>query len=222
MNKRVALEGEKRQVIGKKVKTLRNEGIIPAVVYGPSQEPVPVSINWTNLRIALNEAGGTNLVELNVGDETYTTLIRVVDRDPIRGDVLHVDFYAVDLTQKIVSTIPVNLINREETQARMGPLARIILENQVIDVETLPTDIPSEIILDVSVLENVGDALFVSDLPEMEGVAYHSDPDLVVVRTEYQEEEPEEEEEEEEELLEGAEPELVGRREEEEEEEEEE
>ena len=221
-NERFVLSAQSRTIVGKKVKRLRAQGEIPAIIYGKTQEPVAVQIPWTDLRVALLESGGTGLIDVNVGAETYTTLVRVVDRDPVRQDVvLHVDFYAVNLKEKLVSTVPVSMINNEETALLIG--GRVIFETTSIEVECLPTNIPSEIIVDTSVLTEIGQSILVSDLPTIEDVDFITDADTPVVRTDYMQVEEVEEEEEglEEGLDDGSEPEVIARGKEEEEEEEE-
>lgn len=215
MSDRFQLEAQARDVFGKKVRQLRAQGTIPAVIYGSDQEPVHIQVDWTDLRLAFSEAGGSSLVEINVDGETYTTLIRQVDRHPIRRDVLHVDFHAVDLTQNIVSTVAVLMTGNEEVAMNIG--GRVILEHTTLDVESLPTHIPSEIAIDVSHLNEIGQTITVADLPEIEGVRYLADPDMVLIRTDYLAAAPVEdveEEVEEEEMP--SEPELVGKDDEEE------
>lgn len=184
MNEAVVLQAQPREVIGKQVKQLRAVGQIPGVIYGPSQSPVHIVMDWPQLRTVLIQAGGTHLVEVKVQDQTYTTLIRVVDRHPVRRDVLHVDFYAVNLNETIISSIPIELINVEPTQFRLR--GQVIQEAPVIEVESLPSDIPSKVVVDVSVLKVIGDMIHVSDLPAMEKVTFASDPHMVLVRSAYE------------------------------------
>jgi large subunit ribosomal protein L25 len=183
MSEAVVLEAKKRELVGKQVKQLRAVGQIPGVIYGPSQAPVPVVMEWPKLRLVLMEAGGRRLVEVKVDGQIYTTLIRVVDRHPVRRDVLHVDFYAVNLLETIVSSIPIELINVEATQTRLD--GQIIHEGSTIEVESLPTDIPDKIVVDVAVLKQIGDIIHVSDLPAIDKVTYVSDPHMVIVRSAY-------------------------------------
>lgn len=210
MNERYTLEAAPRHVIGKKVKRLRAAGHVPGVIYGKTQEPVHVAIEWPQLRTVLVEAGGSNLVDVQVGDDTYTTLIREVDRDYIRNQVLHVDFYAVNLKEKIINNVPIILLNQEDAVVRVG--GRVVLEALTLTVSSLPTDIPSEIKVSLDSLEEIGDTILVRDLPSIEGVEFLDDPETPVVRTDYFREIVEEEEEEDISILEelGAEPELVG------------
>lgn len=225
MSHRVQLEANSRSVFGKKVKQLRRDGQIPAVIYGQTtEEPVHIQVDWPKLRVALIDAGGSNLVDVNVAGEIYTTLIREVARHPVRRDVLHVDFYAVDLTHTIVSHVPVIVHGNQEAALRIA--GRILLETQTLEVESLPDNIPSEIVVDVSGIEEIGEVILLEDLPEIEGVTFLHAPDTVIVRSDYLAAAPVEEEEEEEEVEglleeEGVEPEVISRAREEDEEEEE-
>lgn len=178
------LEANKREVIGKQVRQLRAQGRIPAVVYGPQREPVHIVVDWPKLRSVLADAGSTHLVEVKVGNDSYTTLIREVDRHPIRHEVvLHVDFYAVNLQATLVTSVPIVLLNDAKTASRLN--IQVIHEAPAIEVECLPTSIPEQIQLDVAVLKKAGDSLTVGDLPKIEGVSYIDDPDTVIVRTAY-------------------------------------
>ncbi|MCI0711520.1 MAG: 50S ribosomal protein L25 [Chloroflexi bacterium] len=214
MSHRVQLEANSRSVFGKKVRQLRRDGQIPAVIYGQTtEEPVHIQVEWPKLRIALSDAGGSNLVDVDVAGEIYTTLIREVARHPVRRDVLHVDFYAVDLTHTIVSHVPVFMHGDPETAQRIA--GRILLETQSLEVESFPDNIPSEIVVDVSGIEAIGDTILLEDLPEIEGVKFLHEPDMVIVRSDYLAAAPVEDVEREaaEGLLkeEGAEPKVIGR-----------
>lgn len=180
MSERFSLEAQPRQVFGKQVKTLRAAGQIPGVIYGEKQDPVHVQMPWSKLRVLLNNAGGSNLVDVDVAGKVYTTLIRVVDRHPVRRDVLHVDFQAVDLTHKITTAVSVTMVGDDEVRQKTG--GRVTLEVVSLQVECLPTDIPNEIIIDARALKHVNEAIHVKDLPVIKGVTYLDAPDAVLVR----------------------------------------
>jgi large subunit ribosomal protein L25 len=213
MSEIFVLEAQKREITGKRVRQLRAKGVIPAVVYGPKQAPVHIAVEWPILRQTLSKAGATHLVEVRANGEVYTTLIRHVDRHPVKyQEVLHVDFYAVDMTKLIETTVPIVLVNVSTTESRIGGV--IALDLPTVVVETLPGNIPSEIKLDVSRLSHVGEYLRVSDLPVLEGVTYITEPHTTIVRVEYLAVEAEEEEEAP--AAETVEPEVISRRKEEE------
>jgi large subunit ribosomal protein L25 len=186
----IPLEVEKREVVGKQVKRLRREGKVPAVVYGPDLEPLSLSIDERELRHVLLEAGGTQLIEL--------TLARSVQRDPVVGSMLHVDFYQVSMNRPITAEVPV-ILSGELPMVETGAAVLIQGTNSLL-IEALPAHLPPHIEVDITVLENIGDQILVGDL-EMPGDARTlTDDTELVVKLDY----PrmiEEEEEEEEELL---------------------
>ena len=209
----IVLEATKRKLTGKQVKQMRAEGMIPGVLYGPTFDPVPLQVNWLELRPVLREAGGSHLIQLNVDGEQHNALVRQVQRHPIRGDVLHVDFYRVRMDVAIRTEVPVMLVGSAEAIEEAGG----VVNHEVISVmvECLPGDLPAHVELDISALKEVGDSILASALPVLPGVTYLVDSGDVLVSTSYLT--AAEEGEVEAEV--SAEPELIRRREEEEEEE---
>lgn len=217
MAETIVLQAAKRTVTGKEVRHLRREGIIPGVLYGPGFDALSVQVPWVDLRTVLLQAGGSRVIELMVDGEKYNALVRSVQRTPVRGDVLHIDFYRVQMDVAIRTEVPIVLTGNGEAIEDAGGV--LVQELMSLAVECLPSDLPSEITVDVSGLTEVGQMILVSDLPELPGVTYHDGPDTVIVATTYQQRAAEEEEEEEEvEAEEGEEPELIRRQEEEEDE----
>lgn len=214
MAEQFVLEAAKRDTIGKEVRHLRKAGIVPAVLYGPEFDALDLQVEWSNLRTTLLAAGGSNIITLQVGDETYNALVRDVQRSPVRGDVLHVDFYRVRMDVIIRTDVPVVVEgNFDKLIEEAGVITH---EMTSVTVECLPTVLPSEVVISLEGITAVGDTLTVADLPQLEGVNYLADPGDVVVSSTYMRME-EEEEEEEEELFdeEMVEPELVRREDEE-------
>jgi large subunit ribosomal protein L25 len=219
----IQLGVKKRDVVGKQVRTLRREGFVPAVVYGPESDPLNLSIDQLELRAVLMQAGGTQLIELNVDSgENIPTLARHVQRDPVRGDLMHVDFYRVSMNRPISADVPVILVNESPIVSSGG--AVVIHPMSSLSIEALPAALPPHIEVDMSLLQEVGDQLLVEDLNLPEGAVAQVDGAELVVKLDYPRQIIEEEEEEEEELLFGEEvPEvevITERRQEEEEEEE--
>lgn len=212
MAETIVLNAAKRAVTGKEVRHLRREGQIPGVLYGPGIEPVSVQVPWLELRPVLLKAGGTHVIQVSVEGEQYNALIKNVQRAPIRGDVLHVDFYRVRMDVAIRTEVPVVLTGSADAIEDADGV--LVHELMSILVECLPGDLPSEITVDVSGLTEIGQMILVSDLPELPGVSYHEAPETVVVTTTYARAAAEGEEEEAEAEA-GEEPELICRHEEE-------
>ena len=95
------LTAEVRAVRGKRNRQLRKEGFVPGIVYGPSNDPISVQFPYRAVEVTLMDAGGTNLIDIMVDGKAYPSLAREVQRDVVRGDILHVEFMAVDATQRI-------------------------------------------------------------------------------------------------------------------------
>ncbi len=180
MAENYVLEAEARTIVGKKVSQLRREGLVPVAVYGPKVEPMNLQIHYRPLQVALMKAGGTNLIDINIDGSIQTVLAREVQRDVLRGDILHVDFFVVDLTEKIRIDVPIHFVNESPAVAtRKGIL---ITGPTVLTIETLPSNLLSEIEIDLSGLNDVGDAVHVRDLNLASEISIINDPDEMIAR----------------------------------------
>lgn len=196
---RLVIDAEPRAVVGKKVKQLRREGLVPAVIYGIN-DPITIQMDNILLRRVLRRAGTTNLINISVGSDTRTVLAREIQQHLTRGDLIHVDFQEVDLKVKITAEATLVLVGR--SQMMEDALGSDVLALNSVEIEALPDDLIAEIEVDVSQMESADEPIYVSDLPVPDGVVILTDPETAVARFEYAR--PEEEEEEEE--LEGFEP----------------
>lgn len=159
---------------------LRVVGQVPAVVYGHGITPLPVSVDWRELRAALTtEAGANALINLEVGSDQHLAVVRDMQRHPIRHDVLHIDFQVVSRDEIISMDVPVVLTGENETIERTDGAA---IEQQMhsLTINSKPGNIPNEIPVDISGLE-VGGTIRVSDITLPEGVETDVDPDETVV-----------------------------------------
>lgn len=216
----IVFEANRREVIGKNVKKLRREGLLPAIVYGHSIEPVSISLNYKEASKTLDSISPSALVVLDIDGEKHYTLVRDKQRNPVRRTIIHVDFQAVSLTETVRADVTVNLTG--EAPAVETYLGILVPSLEQLSIECVPTNLPDRIDVDLSGLTEIGDSISVGDIIAPEGVEILNDPDEVVVVVIAQAAEEEEEEEELElELEEGVEPEMVerGKREEEEQEE---
>lgn len=175
------LTGALRTVAGRQVGQVRRAGLVPGTIYGPKTTPVNVQFPYRPLQLALMKAGGTHLINLTVeGDKTYTVIAREVQRDIIRGDILHVDFFALDLNAKLRTDVPV--IFKGESPAVLAKQAILITGANTLTVELLPSQLISEIEVDVSQLKAVGDAILVSDLKLANGIVIINEPEEMVAK----------------------------------------
>jgi large subunit ribosomal protein L25 len=200
----VELTAEKRAVTGKQVRQLRREGWVPGVMYGHGFESVPLQFEERSLAHVLSRVGGSQLVGINIkGDkQPEMALVRDVQRDPIRGNYLHVDFYRVMMTERLTAEVPLVTVGESPvTEAREGILLQGISS---IEVECLPGDLVDAIEVDLSDLVEIDQGVYVRDLAVPAGIDVLTDIDEMIVRIVPLEAE-EIEEEEEEELMPGAE-----------------
>lgn len=173
------LEVQPRTVVGKKVNRLRKAGLVPITVYGSKIDPLSLQVPYRKLEIALMNAGGTNLIDIVVeGGKTHSVLARDVQRDVVKGFILHADFLAVDLTVKIQADIPLNFINISPA-AEAG--ATLITGANTITVEMLPSRLMNQVDVDLSRLVEIGDTITVGDLNLDEDITIINDPEEMVV-----------------------------------------
>ncbi len=175
----LVLNAKPRTVIGKRVKALRRQGWIPAVIYGRHLQPIPIQVENGELRRILAQAhGGARLITLQVDGETHLALIREVQREPIRREILHVDFHAVELTEKIRVEVPVVFVGASPAVERgEGILVHGLTH---VEIECLPSDLIEAIPVDLSALDRVDAAIHVRDLQVPPGITVVSDPDALI------------------------------------------
>ena len=212
----LVIYAEKRDLIGKRVNRLRREGKIPAIIYGSKMEPLPITLNLREASKTLAAATASSLVVIKVDGKDHTVLVREKQKNFIRNELLHVDFLAVSMTEKIRASVSV--ITHGISLAVKDLSA--VLVNGLTEIEVLayPKDLPESFEVDISSLTELGSSITVSDLDIPQNVEILSNPDDVIVTATGKtgEEEVEEEVELDEE---GSEPEVIerGKREEDEE-----
>jgi large subunit ribosomal protein L25 len=158
---------------------LRAAGKIPAVVYGHGMTPLSIAVDRRALRGALTGPAGLNaLITLQVGDTQHATVVKELQRHPVRRNVTHVDFQVVSLTEEITIEVPLTLIGEATQVQREGGVVEHGLVT--LTVVTTPRDIPGEITIDVSGLQ-VGDIIRVGDLTLPPGCSTPLDPETPVV-----------------------------------------
>lgn len=208
---KVLLKAEKRTITGKKVKNIRLAGKVPAVIYGGKLKSLPISLDKRDTTNTLNKVSGSTILTISIEGEEHAALVREIQQDYIKGELLHVDFLAVSLKEKLRTNVSVSLVGVAPVLEEYSAL--IVAGLDQIEVECFPQDLPEVIEVDVSILEELGAAIYLKDISAIENVEFLSDPeDLIAVASSIKEE-IEEVIEEEEELLEeveeGAEPEVI-------------
>ncbi len=158
---------------------LRAEGKIPAVVYGHGMDPLPVSVDRRELRQALSGAAGMNtILDLTVDGTVYPSLIKDIQRHPVKRSVQHVDFIQVNLNEEIVVSIPIHLEGEAKDVSANGGLVDLAM--QELQVRTTPRNIPDGVTIDVSEM-TMDTVIRVEDIPLPSGVVAEADADAPVV-----------------------------------------
>jgi large subunit ribosomal protein L25 len=209
---KVIIPAEKREVIGKKVKVLRREGKLPAIIYGHGIDPISIVLDMRDASRTLAKATSSSLITIELEGKQYPTLVREKQLDFIRNSIIHVDFLAVSMTEKITANVGVHVVGEAPAVKEFGAI--LVTGLTELEVECLATDLPERFTVDVSGLTEISSGVYVKDVVPPPNVEILSDPEeVLVVATAMAEEE--EEEEEEEALLEGEEeleePEVIGR-----------
>lgn len=184
MPKRYTLSAEPRTVVGKQVKQLRRNGQVPATIYGHKVDAVSVSVPSHEFAVTYRQAEETGLIDITIAGEEASRPVLIHDTlvDPMSGSLLHVDFYQVNLKEKLVAAVPLDFVGESPVvKASEGILLELLQE---VEVESLPTDIPSSIEVDISNLTEVDQGILVGDLSLPTGVEMKTDPEEMVCKIE--------------------------------------
>lgn len=180
---RFNLNAQDREVLGKKVKKLRQDGLLPGHVFGKGLETEHVSVDEKQFLKVFHEAGETGLIDLKIGEEKIRpVLIREIQYDLVEGNPIHVDFYQVNLKEKVRVQVPLVLIGEEPEAVHLGEAIVLQTMNEV-EVEALPTDLVENLEIDQSKLKKVDDAITLGDLNyDKEKLTIDGEEDEVVAK----------------------------------------
>ena len=170
-----------RTVTGKQVKRLRAAGVVPGVLFGKVAGSVPVQLDAKELDQLYREAGRTSVVKVSVGDGSATSaVIKSLTRHPLTGRVVHVDFFALDLTHEMTVDVPLSFSGEAPAIEATGGFLLTSLDH--LRMKALPSDMPQQISVDLTPLVDLEAAIHVSDLPVPSNVTVLNDPDEMVAR----------------------------------------
>jgi large subunit ribosomal protein L25 len=179
----ISLTAHPRSETGRHVHHLRREGVVPAVLYGHKVAPVSLAVDAKEMERTWHHAGRTHLVDVHVEGQkgARKALIKDLQIHPRSGRMLHVDFFAVNLREKITSEVPVIVIGESPAvRDRLGQIQQVI---STVRVEALPAELPAQLTVDVSGLTEVDQAITVGEIELPKGVALvHTEPSETVVK----------------------------------------
>jgi len=163
-----------------KAKNLHKTGQVPAVVYGKNFDNVSIALEKIAFNHVFRDAGTSNLIELAIGDiKPFKTLVHDLQKDPMTEEIVHVDFFKVNMKEKIHAEVPLSFVG--ESTAVIDLDGSLITPVDTIEVECLPADLPSEIEVDISILDDFEKNIKISDLNIPDGVEVTSEPEEIVV-----------------------------------------
>jgi len=177
-NMEIELKAQVRDMAGNKLKTLREKGFVPAIVYGAGQKNTSIQIDYREFEKVFEEAGESTIIKLKIGESSKNVLIHDIAKDPVTDKFIHVDFLQIRM-DKIITTV-VHLVFEGESIAVKnldGVLVKNITE---VEVEALPKDLPRDIKVDISSLETFADRIKIKDLKLSEGVKVLDGPEEVL------------------------------------------
>ena len=177
---KTVLQATKRTVTGKQVRALRRQGELPAVIYGHHLDPIAISLNARDASRTLGRISQSHLVSIELEGKEYPALIREKQRDYIRGTLTHVDFLAVSLTEKLRAEVAIELTGMSLAVKDFDAI--LVTGLTSLEVECLPGDLPEKVVVDITSLQKIGDALHVRDitLPDEVHVLSAADEMLVI------------------------------------------
>lgn len=167
-----------REKIGKKVKTLRRQGVLPAVLYGPKIKNLSLEVNLKEFENIYKETGESSLISLELGDEKFPVLIHEVKKDPLTGKPIHIDFYQPILTEEVEATVPIIFEGEAPAVKEFG--GTLVREISEVEVKALPQNLPHEIKVNVENLKTLEDEILIKDLKLPEGVKVQREPGEIV------------------------------------------
>ena len=178
----IELKAVTREILGKKVRFLRRQGITPTHLFGHGIESVALQCDTTQLKHVLAQAGRTRLISLKLDKarNPRNVMIREIQRDPRTGELIHIDFYQVRMTEKIKVEVPIILVG--EAPALKSKENRLLHELNSLDIECLPDKVPANVEVDISSLTEAEQSIRVKDIALGEEITVFNDPEVVLVR----------------------------------------
>lgn len=175
----IGLKAKKREFTKKKVKILRQQGILPAVLYGHEVKPINLSLNGKEFSEIFDKAGTSSLINLEIeGEKPIKILVHDLQIHPVTDKTMHVDFYQVKMTEKITTEIPLEFVG--EAPAVKELEGNLITSKDEIEVECLPDALVPKIDVDISVLKTFDDLIHIKDLNVPSNIEVLDNPEEVV------------------------------------------
>lgn len=173
-----SIDATKRTMTGKRVRRLRAEGLVPAVIYGTVvEDPIAITVDERELQRTYQAIGSFTLLDVNLDGEVYTVYLRNLQMNPIKRRPVHAEFFAPNLRVAMTANVPLHLVGEIENDALIVTQAR-----DSVELRGLPTNLPGSLEVDISTLVTLDDAIHVSDLTIGDDVEVLTDADELIAR----------------------------------------
>jgi len=172
------IQTENRNIFGKKLEPFRKKGKLPAVLYGPKEKARPIFISLKDFKKIWDEAGESTVIQLNLGDTKKEVLIQDVAMDPVKGEPVHVDFYAVLMDKPIKASISLVFEGISPAVKNLGGILIKVMHE--LEVEALPKNLPHELSVDISALASFENKISAKDIILSKGVKLISNPEETI------------------------------------------
>lgn len=172
------LSVQPREIVGKKVRALRKEGLVPAELYGHGIKNIHLSVPAKDFNKVFKEAGETTIITLHIGKEKHSVMIHEVLRDRVLSHIVHVDFYEVRMDEKIRAHVPVEFVGESPAVKEFAAVINKAISE--IEVEALPQDLPHSFVIDLAALDTLDKSIYVKDLIIPKGVTIEIDEDMAI------------------------------------------
>ena len=187
MGEKEKLAAKERTIIGKQVRALRQDGLLPVVIYGKDRKPTALTVDAHDFALLFRVAGGNTIVSIDIEKEDGTkerknVLIHEVAVDPVSGKLLHADLLQIKMNEKISTTVPLKFVG--DSVAVMDLSGSLLTTADVVEIECLPGDLPHELEVDLALLVDFEAVIHVSDVKAPEGVVILTDPETTVAHVE--------------------------------------
>lgn len=174
------LTAQPRTELGKQNLALRDNRMIPAVLYGHGIDNQNLSVSDSDFRKVFAKAEQSGLIELTIGSAKPTmVIVHDLQRDPLTQEVSHIDFYQVKMDEKLTATVSLEFVGESRAEKELG--ANIVKSHDDVEIECLPTNLVQHLTVDLSMLNEIGDAIRYSDIKLPDGIDLVSEPDTVIV-----------------------------------------
>lgn len=179
----LSLEAKERKILGRKVKGLRREGILPANIYGKGVKSKVIQVALPEFKEVYAKSGETGVVEVLLSGKKIPVLIHTVQKDPVSDEFIHTDLLAIDLTKKVHADVAIVLSG--ESPAEKQGLGTVVQYIKEVPVVALPKDLPEKFMVDASGLSQVDQAIYIKDLLVDKGkIELEKDPEEIIVKVE--------------------------------------